>query len=269
MNIQKNIHSKTIVFITGAFVTSDCWDKWKNFFEQKGYECLVLPWPNKEASASTLRNRHPDEAIAKMRLTTLTDFYERQISVMAEKPILIGHSMGGLITQILLQRNLAAAGVAIHPVAPQGVISFSLSMLRAVWGPLGLFTSVKKPFMMTFKQWQFAFTNGMAEGQQKAAYEKYCIPESKLISRDGLTKAAHIDFKKYHAPLLITAGSTDHIVPSKLNYANYKKYQSGSVIDFKEFAGRNHFVLGQPTWQQDAQYIYDWLQNKIRAGCLE
>ena len=132
--------------------------------------------------------------------------------------------MGGLITQLLLQRNLAAAGVAIHPVAPQGVISFSLAMLRAVWGPLGYFTSVLKPFTMSFRQWQFAFTNGMPESEQRAAYEKYCIPESKLISRDGLTKAAHVDFSKHHAPLPITAGSDDHIVPAKLNYCRKSPY---------------------------------------------
>ena len=113
---------------------------------------------------------------------------------------------------------------------------------------------------MSFRQWQFAFTNGMPEDEQKAAYDKFCIPESKLISRDGLTKAAHIDFSKHHAPLLITAGDTDHIVPAKLNYANFKKYSSFAITSFKEFPGRNHFVLGQPTWREDAQYIYDWLK---------
>ena len=260
MNNSKNIESKTIVFITGAFVSSNCWDEWKKFFEAKGYTCLVLPWPNKEAPAKVLRDQYPNEAISSMRLTTLTEYYARQIKLLREKPILIGHSMGGLITQLLLQRNIAAAGIAIHPVAPQGVISFSLPMLRAVWGPLGFFTSVKIPFMMSFRQWQFAFTNGMSETDQIASYEKYCIPESKLISRDGLTNAAHIDFTKHHSPLLITSGSEDHIVPAKLNFANFKKYQSFAITNYKEFPGRNHFVLGQPTWREDAQYIYDWLQ---------
>lgn len=260
MKSTNNIESKTIVFITGAFVASNCWDEWKKFFDEKGYECLVIPWPNKDAPAKVLRSRHSSEAIASMRLAALTDYYASQINLLPEKPILIGHSMGGLITQLLLQRNLAAAGVAIHPVAPQGVICFSLAMLRAVWGPLGFFTSVKKSFLMSFAQWQFAFTNGMPEAEQKAAYDKFCVPESKLISRDGLTKVAHIDFTRPHAPLLITAGSADHIVPAKLNYANFKKYQSQAITSFKEFEGRNHFVLGQPIWREDAQYIYEWLK---------
>ncbi|RFZ85154.1 alpha/beta hydrolase [Mucilaginibacter terrenus] len=261
MKSTNHIVSKTIVFITGAFVASNCWDEWKKFFEAKGYDCLVIPWPNKDAPAKVLRSRQPSEAIASMRLQRLTDYYASQINFLPEKPILIGHSMGGLITQLLLQRNLAAAGVAIHSVAPQGVICFSLAMLRSVWGPLGYFSSTKKSFLMSFSQWQFAFTNGMPEAEQKATYDKFCIPESKMISRDGLTKVAKIDFTRPHAPLLITAGSTDHIVPAKLNYATYKKYRSQGITSFKEFEGRNHLVLAQPTWHEDAQYIYEWLNK--------
>ncbi len=258
---MKNTNPKTIVFITGAFVSSACWDEWVTFFENNGYQCIAPPWPNKDAPAEVLRRRYPDPAVASMRLATLTEYFANIVSQLPEKPIIIGHSMGGLIVQLLLQRDIAAAGVAIHPVAPQGVITFSLSMLRAVWGPLGFFTSVKKSFMMPFKQWQFSFTNGMPEKLQREGYERYAIPESKLISRDGLTKAAHVDFKKAHAPLLITSGSDDHLVPAKLNYANFKKYKSVSKTDYKEFKGRNHFVLGQPTWKEDAAYILKWLNG--------
>jgi pimeloyl-ACP methyl ester carboxylesterase len=253
--------SKTILFITGAFVSSECWDNWVTYFEGKGYNCLVPRWPNKDVSAPKLRQRMPATEIASMRLQTLIDFYAAQIKALPEKPILIGHSIGGLLTQILLQKNIAEVGVAIHPVAPQGVLTLSWSMLRAVWGPLGFFTSVNKSFLMSFKQWQYAFTNGMSPQVQKESYIKFCTPESKLISRDGLTSVARIDFKKPHPPLLITSGISDHIVPAKLNYANFKKYKSFSTTDYKEFEGRNHFVLGQPTWKEDAEYIYRWLQK--------
>ncbi len=258
---MKNTNPKTIVFITGAFVSSACWDEWTTFFENNGYRCIAPPWPHKDVPADVLRRRYPDPAVAAMRLASLTEYFANIVSQLPEKPIIIGHSMGGLIVQLLLQRDIAAAGVAIHPVAPQGVITFSFSMLRAVWGPLGLFTPVKKSFMMSFKQWQFGFTNGMPEKLQKEGYERYAIPESKLISRDALTSAAHVDFKKAHAPLLITSGSDDHLVPAKLNYANYKKYKSVSKTDYKEFKGRNHFVLGQPTWKEDAAYILKWLNG--------
>jgi pimeloyl-ACP methyl ester carboxylesterase len=261
MENSPKIKSRTILFITGAFVSNECWDEWIKYFENKGYNCLAPPWPHKDASASVLRTLHPDKEIAAMRLRTLIAYYANLAKALPEKPILIGHSMGGLITQILLQRDIALAGVAIHPVAPQGVITFSWDMLKAVWGPLGYFTSVKKSFMMSFKQWQFAFTNGMPLDAQQETYNRLCIPESKLISRDGLTKVAKVNFTRHHPPLLITSGSEDHIVPAKLNYANYKKYNSFAQTDYKEFKGRNHFVLGQPTWKEDAEYIYNWLQK--------
>jgi alpha-beta hydrolase superfamily lysophospholipase len=82
------------------------------------------------------------------------------------------------------------------------------------------------------------------------------------VVRDTITKAAHVNFQNPHAPLLITSGSSDHSIPASLNLSNHKKYQrSNSVNDYQEFKGRNHFVLGQPTWQEDAEYIAEWLKK--------
>jgi pimeloyl-ACP methyl ester carboxylesterase len=261
---MKIYQSKTIVFITGAFVTNNCWNEWKTYFENKGYTVIIPAWPNKEASAEELRSGKYDHTLANTRLAGLTEYYENIVQKLPEKPILIGHSIGGLITQILLNRGEAAAGIAIHPLAPRGVITFKFSFLKAGWGPLGFFTSSKKPFLMSFKQWQYAFTNGMTLEQQTTGYYDFCTPESKSLVRDGLSKAAEVDFKKPHAPLLITSGSTDNFIPASLNFSNYKKYEDkNSVTDYKEFKGRNHFVLGQPTWKEDASYILDWIEATI------
>lgn len=192
----------------------------------------------------------------------MTDYYDNIVRQLPGKPILIGHSIGGLIVQILLQRGLGFSGVAIHSVPPQGIITFKFSFLKAGWGPLGFFTPVKKTFLMSFSQWQYAFTNGMDCDAQKEAYYKFAIPESKLIVRDTITKAARVDFKKSRAPLLLTSGSDDNTIPASLNYSNYVKYNnSNSVTDYKEFKGRNHFVLGQPSWREDADYIFSWLNG--------
>ena len=116
---------------------------------------------------------------------------------------------------------------------------------------------------MSFDQWKYAFTNGMDCDAQKEAYYQFAIPESKLIVRDTITKVAKVNFENPHAPLLLTSGSDDHTIPASLNYANYRKYKkSNSTTDYKEFKGRNHFVLGQPTWKEDADYILDWI-NKL------
>lgn len=259
---MKDIASKTIVFITGAFVHHSCWDEWRHFFEEKGYHTIAAPWPAKEQDAEKLRIRHPDPAIAGTRLAALTAYYSKIIEELPQKPILIGHSMGGLLTQLLLQLNLAKAGVAIHSLQPQGVFTFKFSFYKAGWGPLGFFTAVEKTYMMSFREWQYAFTNGMSYEEQRDAYYRFVIPESKLVVRDAITSAAKIDFSKAHAPLLFVAGSCDRFIPASLNLSNFKRYSDqGSVTAYKEFAGRNHFVLGQADWRENADYIASWLEN--------
>lgn len=260
---MKVLPSKTILFITGAFVSNVCWDEWKTYFENQGYQTLAPAWPNKNANAEELRNRQPDALVASMRLSELIEYYAEIVSGLPEKPILIGHSIGGLISQILLQRDLCAAAVAIHSVPPQGIITFKLSFLIAGWGPLGFFTPVNKSFLMSFRQWRYAFTNGLSMEVQKEGYYKLAIPESKLIVRDTITKVAKIDFEKPHAPLLLISGTADHTIPASLNYSNYTRYKcSGSVTDFKKFEGRTHFVLGQEGWQEIADYALNWIQKQ-------
>ncbi|MBA4053448.1 MAG: alpha/beta hydrolase [Marivirga sp.] len=260
---MKTIQTKTVVFITGAFVTHLGWNPWKAYFESKGYRTIAPPWPYKDSPPAALRTRQPyDTDLAALTLAQLIDHYINVVKSLPEKPIIIGHSLGGLITQIIVNRDLAAAGVAIHPVPPQGVFPYEFSFLKAGWKALGLFTSLKKTYLMSFKDWQYAFVNGMPLIEQQQAYEQNTIPESKTVARGGLTNAAAVDFKKPHAPLLITSGSEDNIIPPHLNFRNYKKYEkNGSVLDYKEFKGRNHYVLGQSTWKEDADYILEWLEK--------
>lgn len=253
--------TKTVLFVTGAFVVNTSWKEWQAYFESKGYKTYAPAWPYKNGTAAELRNRQPNDTdLAALTLTELVDYYADFAQKLPEKPIIIGHSLGGLVTQILINRGLGVSGVAIHPVAPQGIIPYEFSFLKAGWKVLGLFTSLKKTYLMSFKDWQYAFVNGMSLEDQKKAYEENTIPESKTVARGGLTSAAYVDFAKPHAPLLITAGDMDTIIPAHLNRRNFNAYKpNGSVLDYKEFPGRNHFVLGQPTWKEDADYILEWL----------
>jgi pimeloyl-ACP methyl ester carboxylesterase len=260
---MKTIQSKTIVFVTGAFVTHLGWDPWKEYFESKGYTTVAPAWPYKDSPVEFLRDRQPyDTDLAALTLAELVDHYAEIVRKLPEKPIVIGHSLGGLITQIIVNRGLAAAGVAIHSVPPLGVFPYEFSFLKAGWKALGLFTSLRETYLMSFEDWQYAFVNGMTLEEQKAAYLQNTIPESKRVARGGLTKAAKVDFKKAHVPLLLTSGDKDNIIPAHLNMRNFKAYASnGSIIEYKEFPGRNHFVLGQSTWKEDASYILDWLKK--------
>lgn len=255
---------KTIVFLTGCFVHHSCWDEWKAYFEKEGYTCIVPPWPHKSEPAATLRARQPDPAIASIRLADLKNYFSDIISALPEKPILIGHSFGGLLVQLMLQRDIASAGVAIHSVPPAGVLSTAFSFYRATWGPLGFFTPASKTFLMSVPQWQYAFTNGLPLQEQQQTYDQLVIPESKRVARDGLGKEAKIDFRKPHVPLLFVAGEKDHIMPASLNHTNFKKYsKSEGVLEYKFFPGKTHSVLGQKGWEENAAFIHGWLKQHV------
>jgi pimeloyl-ACP methyl ester carboxylesterase len=257
------LQTKSIVFVTGAFVTNSCWDDWRTYFEKRGYSTVAPAWPFKNGTAAELRNRQPNDTdLAALTLNELVDHYAGIVKSYPEKPIVIGHSLGGLTTQIINNRGLAAAAVAIHSVPPLGVFPYEFSFLKAGWKALGLFTSLKKTYLMSFKDWQYAFVNEMPLAEQKVAYEQFTIPESKAGARGGLGSAAKVDFKKAHAPMLLTSGSIDNIIPAHLNNRNFTKYEkNGSILEYKEFAGRNHFVLGQPGWEGDAEFVLNWLQK--------
>src|ERR1700712_5034889 len=141
---MQKIKSKTIIFITGAFVSNSCWDEWRSYFESKGYTTIAPPWPHKDATVAELRSRHPhnDKELALLTLKELKDHYISIIKSLPEKPIAIGHSYGGLLTQLMVNMDLVAAGIAIHSVPPKGVFPYEFSFLKAGWKALGIFTSI-------------------------------------------------------------------------------------------------------------------------------
>jgi alpha-beta hydrolase superfamily lysophospholipase len=253
--------SKTIVFIHGMYMTSLCWEHWVSRFQANGYNCLAPAWPGRDKPVDILRNNHPDPELGKLTLNDVIEHITGIIEKLDEKPILIGHSMGGLVVQLLLQKNIAAAGVAIDSAPPMGVFTTRWPFLKANWPHINPFVSQTSPISMTFERFQYAFVNSMPLADQQAAFNKYAVPESRQVPRQSLT--ARVDFKKQHPPLLLVAGSNDNLIPAVLNKTNYEKYkQSASIIDFKEFAGRVHFIIGQPGWEEVADYIQAWLKDK-------
>ena len=250
----------TLVFISGAFVTADCWDNWRPFFESHGYACHAPAWPHKDAPAAELRRQHPQSPIAQNGLEDVLRVYLDFIAALPTPPIVIGHSYGGLLVQLLVQRGVVEAGVAIESVPPLGVVSLSWSFVRAVLPTLGLFSSARITFLPTFRQWQTTIANGLPADQQRLFYERLVTPESKKLTRQALSRRAQVDFSRPHAPLLFLAGGADRLMPAALNYANYRRYRHpGSVRRYHELPGRCHALLGQPTWPEDAALVLRWL----------
>ncbi len=254
--------SKTIVFIHGMYMTPLCLEHWVAFFQAKGYTCLAPAWPGRDQSVAELRAAHPDPELGKLTLSKVLDYLETVIRALPEKPILIGHSMGALAAQVLTQRGLAAACVAIDSAPPFGVFTISWPFLKSNWPHITPFVSHAKPIQMSFERFQYTFVNSLPLEEQRAAFERYVVPESRLVPAESLTFTARIDFKKEHAPVLLIAGGNDHLIPAALNKINYNKYkESSSPVDYKEFHGRTHFIIGQKGWEEVADYALRWLSD--------
>jgi pimeloyl-ACP methyl ester carboxylesterase len=182
---------------------------------------------------------------------------------LAEKPVLVGHSMGGLVAQLLLARGVAVAGVAIDSAPPSGVFTTQPSFLKANWPMINPLHPVHEPHMITFEEFAYAFANTLGEAEQRAAYERYMVPESRAIPRDSLGVAGHVDFSAPHPPLLLISGGEDHIVPAALNEHNFTHYHdAGSVTVLEEFPGRDHLTIVEPGWEEVADFVLEWLSTQ-------
>ncbi|MBC7876723.1 MAG: alpha/beta fold hydrolase [Anaerolineales bacterium] len=252
--------SKIIVLIHGMFMNSRCWEKWIPYYESKGFRVLAPAWPGRDKPVEELNAAHPDLELAKLKLNHIVDYMESFIKGLDEKPAIIGHSMGGLAVQVLLQRDVAIAGIAIDPAPPAGVFSTEWSFVKSNFPATNPFL-LSKPVKMIFEHFQYAFVNTLPLDEQRAAYDRYVVPESRGVPTSSLGAAGKVDFNKLRRPLLITAGQNDHIIPPSLNKTNYQKYKGPSVTDFKKFAGRDHFLIGSKGWQEVADYCLNWLER--------
>lgn len=252
--------SKIILLIHGMFMTPLCWEKWIPYYESKGYHCLAPAWPWREKPVEELRRNHPDPKLAKLKLNHVVDHMDAFIRDLDERPAVIGHSMGGLVVQLLLQRDLVVAGIAIDPAPPAGVFTTEFSFVKSNFPAINPFL-LNRPVQMTFEHFQYAFVNTLPLDEQRAAYDRYVVPESRGVPVSSLGAAGKVDFSMLRRPLLITAGEKDHIIPASLNRSNHQKYKGPSVTDFKEFAGRDHFIIGERGWEEVADYCLAWLEK--------
>ena len=258
--------SRTIVFIHGLFVSKQCWDPWVARFESRGYQCLAIPYPERDAPVAELKRRHPDPRLAAVTLPEVLEHHVRVIQALPEKPVIMGHSYGGLLTQLLLQRGLGVAGVAISSVPPLGLISTKLSFLRSALPGLNPLIPASSPYYMTFPQFQYSFAHTLPVEEQRKAYDQQVVPESRRLQRAAISSHARVDFRAPRAPLLLVAAELDRIIPAALNRANLARYGgSPAVTAFKEFAGRTHYtVIAGEGWQEVADYALSW-GNEVQA----
>jgi pimeloyl-ACP methyl ester carboxylesterase len=253
----------TVLFIHGMLVGPACWQGWVRRYEAAGYRCHALAWPQHEGDPAELRRRHPDPQLGRVTLPDIVSHHERFIASLPEPPILVGHSMGGNLVQILLSKGLGKVGVAVDSAPAAGVFVLSWSLIKSSL-PL-LLGNKQEPYLMPLDHWRYAFTNVLPAKDQETSYQEQLVPESRMIVPTA--SAVKVDFNKSRPPLLFIAGGADHFIPAALNRANHKKYQgSGSVTDYKEFPGRCHYTLGQPGWEEVADYALNWIRQHTGAA---
>jgi len=254
--------SKTILFIPGAFLANNCWDEWRVYFEKRGYATIALPWPHKDAEAEALRNNDVENTIASVRLTELVNYFTGIVSSLPDKPILVGHSVGGLIVQLLLQRKLGVAGIALHSFPPRRAGRRSLSLIKEWWEPMGFFSPAEENYLISFRKWKRAVANGMNDDLQKDLYYRYAVPESKRLIRDLFVGPQRINFSSLHAPLLLISGGEDRMIPPSVNYKNCRSYATDrSTTNYIVFPEHNHLIFNDPERREIAHYILFWLQR--------
>ncbi len=258
--------SKTILFIHGMYLTPKSWEDWEPYFQAQGFTTYNPPWPYHETSVIEQNAIHPSASLGTLTLSDLLQYYRDYIATLDEPPILIGHSMGGLIAQLLLGEGIVAGAVAIDSAPPQGVISTAPAFLKANLPHLNPLLKAEKPTKLTFKQFQFGFVNGWPLEAQQQAYAEFAVPESRRVGRSTLTTTAKIKPRIARQPLLLIAGGNDHTIPAGLTYSNFSKYEnSPGITDYKKFAERTHFIIKQEGWTEVADYVIDWIEENKKV----
>jgi pimeloyl-ACP methyl ester carboxylesterase len=247
------------VFVHGLWLLPSSWDRWAAFFEEDDFVALTPGWPDDPLTVEDA-NAHP-EAFAGKSIGDVAGHYESIITQLDHTPVIIGHSFGGLITQILAGRGLSAAAVAIDPAPFRGVLPLPISSLRAARPVLGNPTNRHKAIPLTYEQFRYAFANSVDEDEAKALYEEFAVPASgeplfqAAASNLNPWTEAKVDTKTSdRGPLLIVSGERDHTVPPTLANAAYKlQSRNEAATEIVEMPGRGHSITIDHGWREVAE----------------
>jgi alpha-beta hydrolase superfamily lysophospholipase len=263
--------SHTILLIHGLWLTPRSWEGWKERFEKRGHEVLAPAWPRMEGEVEALR--HDPSVMNGLGIAEVVDHYDGIIRSLATPPVIMGHSTGGLVTELLLDRGLGAAGVALSPAPVKGVLRLPFTLLRCIFPLLRNPANKNKTFAMTSKQFHYAFTNTMNEEDSRAAYQRYAVAAPGRVAFQAAfanvnpRAVTRVDFHKDDRPPLLVIGNTeDHTIPASVSKEAAKRLgKSNAVVQYKEFVGRPHFTAGAPGWEAVADYALDWANRHTSA----
>jgi len=253
----------TIVMIHGMWGNNWYWQNYKEYFESRGYRCIAPILRHHDVGPFS---RPP----AQLGTTSLLDYaadLEREIKTLDSRPVIMGHSMGGLLAQILGSRGLAEKLVLLTPAAPRGILSLKPSVIKSFSDVIIKNFPVlwNKPLKQSFNMAVYSMLHLLPESRQKEIYDKFIYESGRATCEIGfwlfdIIKASYVDHSKVTCPVLVIAGAEDRITPASVVKKVAEKYLPFS--EYKSFDHHAHWVVGEPGWEDIAKYIQDWLSQE-------
>lgn len=248
-----------VVFIHGLWLLPSSWDRWAAVFEEAGFAPVTPGWPDDPETVEEA-NAHP-EVFAGKSVGQVADHFCGLIRKLDRKPVVIGHSFGGLIAQITAGRGLSRASVAIDPAPFRGVLPLPLSSLRAASAVLGNPANYHRAVPLTYEQFRYSFANAVGEEEARELYDAFAVPapgeplfQAAAANVNPWTEAKVDTTSADRGPLLIISGEEDHTVPRAISNASYKRQAANAhaVTEITELPGRGHSLTIDHGWREVA-----------------
>ncbi|MGW9113663.1 alpha/beta hydrolase [Microbacterium sp. NPDC055683] len=263
-----------IVLIHGLWMTPKSWDTWAERFRARGHEVIVPGWPGID-DREVADIRSDPEALKGIGLAQIADHYERIIRALPRTPIIMGHSFGGVITQMLADRGLGVAYVGVAPGQTAGVTALPPSTLWTgtpiLSNPFG--RNGAKP--LSKRHFHFTFGNDLDRSASDALWEEYAVPSYNRVFFEGVTSVLNekggvtrVDYARAdRAPFLVITGEKDNVVPPAIGRAIVRKYTSAgpATVEYREYAGRTHRLVSQDGWEEIADFALTWAEEHESA----
>jgi alpha-beta hydrolase superfamily lysophospholipase len=254
-----------VVFVHGLWLHADSWGPWVDAFEEAGYSACAVGWPGDAPTVAETRS--DPKRVAGHGLADLVAHHAHEIGKLDRKPIVVGHSFGGLIAQRLLSGGFASAAVAIDPAPAKGVLFLPASALRVASIALRNPGNRNGAVSLTKEQFRYGFGNALSQEESDQLWERWTIPspgkplfEAALANLEPHSPAAVDRKSATRGPLLITAGGKDHTVPAAVSRQTQKLYRkSSAVTDLRTFADRGHSLTIDSGWREVADSVLGWL----------
>jgi non-heme chloroperoxidase len=259
--------SAPVVFIHGLWLHADSWGAWTDLFRERGYMPSSPGWPGDSGTVEETRSQ-PDK-VAGHGIDDVVDHYARLIGELGAKPIVVGHSFGGLIAQRLLGQDLAVAGVAIDAAPIKGVLALPPSALRVASVALRNPANKKRAVSLSQEQFRYGFGNAVSAQESDELYDRWTIPspgkplfEAAFAALSPNSPAKVNTANATRGPLLLTSGGKDHTVPAAITRSTLKQYRkSPAVTDRRDFPDRGHSLCIDSGWREVAEAVLGWLKD--------